>query len=90
MTTETPETHVITDLPAPKRQFRNPFAKKADAPADTNEQTASPKKQSLHGVYAMGALLLVGGAVAAVASKLGKSGEDAEVVEISSDTTDVA
>jgi len=89
MTTETPETHVITDLPAPKRQLRNPFAKKNATTADATE-ASSPKKKPLYGVYAMGALLVVGGAVAAVTSKLGKSGEDAEVIEISSDNTDVA
>ena len=90
MTTETPETHVITDLPAPKRQFRNPFAKKSDAPADTNETTTPTKGRKLHGVYTAGVLLVAAGAVAAVASKFGKSNEDAEVIEISSDTTDVA
>lgn len=86
MTTETNETHVITDLPAPKRsKVHNPFAKKSDAvPTDANE-TPAPKRKGPYGIYMAGALLVVGGAVAAVASKLGKSSDDA-TSDVPSDT----
>jgi hypothetical protein len=79
------ENPVPADLPAEKpKKIRNPFAKK-NVPADANEPAA--KKQQLHGVYAMGALLLVAGAVVAIASKLGQDDED-ETPE--SDTTEAA
>lgn len=86
MTTETNDAHNVTSLPpAPKqRKIRNPFHKDETATADASE----PKKK-LHGVYAAGALLLVGGVVAAAASRLGRKG-DSEGTEDSSDTTDVA
>lgn len=75
MTNETTETHVITDLPSKKSKLHNPFAKKdGTAPADTNE--TKPNRKVPHGIYAFGALLLAGSAVAAVGSKLRKSGDD--------------
>lgn len=89
MTTESPETNVTTDAPAEKQKRRLPsFAKKnvADTTSDTNESPAT--KRSPHGVYLAGALLLAGGVGAAIASKLGKTGDD--TLETSSDTTDVA
>jgi len=73
---ENHENIVPADLPAEKqKKIRNPFAKKEN----------TPKKQPLHGVYAFGVLLLVGGAVVAIASKLGKD-ED----ETSESTTEAA
>lgn len=89
MTTETNETHVITELPAPKQKFRNPFTKKNDSvPTDTND-SAPTKEKKFHGVYAVGVLLLAAGAVGAVASRFGKNDDD-EVDEVPSDNTDVA
>ncbi len=74
---ENNENTVPADLPAKKQKIRNPFAKKEN----------TPKKQSLHGVYAFGVLLLVGGVVVSIASKLGKDDEN-ETSE--SDTTEAA
>lgn len=60
------ENPVPADLPAENpKKIRNPFAKKN-----------ATDKQPLHSVFAVGALLVVGGVVIAIASKLGQDDED--------------
>jgi len=93
MTTETTPTEVpsITTLPpaSETKKSRNPFIKKSDtAPADATETPAPKASKVPHGVYTAGVLLLVGGAIGAFASKLGKKTENLE--GDSSDNTDVA
>lgn len=85
MTTETTQVHEITEVPSKKSKLRIPFPKKTAAEASETTE-AAPRKRPLHGVYALGAILVAGAAVAAVGSKLRHS-DDSETTDVPSDNS---